>query len=327
MPASPTEPSQPPRRGRARTSAEQRAAAASRVLEGEASVADVARSFGVEPATVRRWVRGAVAARANDTSAEAQGAPAPPQPAPAETISPEPAPPGPTKPERAPAEPLPPEPVPRQPEPTRREPEPPHSNPPQPPRVAEPVGAAMDPDRVVPQVHRLRSTHRYLVVVACWLGMLGVSALMPQPGALRSVLQLGHVLGLVASVGAVAVIDWHGLLWMGRKRDLRETARIAAAVSPLIWAGLALLGVTGVLLKPDLGLPLVRLKMVAILVLAVNGVAASESRQVLRHVPAGMAFTDVPRPLAARLVVTALLSQLAWLTAIVVGLSSQATRS
>jgi hypothetical protein len=39
-----------------------------------------------------------------------------------------------------------------------------------------------------------------------------------------------------------------------------------------------------------------------------------------------MAFTDVPRPLAARLVVTALLSQLAWLTAIVVGLSSQATR-
>ena len=185
----------------------------------------------------------------------------------------------------------------------------------------------MDPDRVMPQVHRLRSTHRYLVVVACWLGMLGVSALVPQPGALRNILQLGHVLGLATSVGAVAVIDWHGLLWMGRKRDLRETARIAAAVSPLIWAGLALLGVTGVLLKPDLGLPLVRLKMVAVLVLAVNGVAASETRQVLRNVPTGMAFADGPRPLAARLVVSAFLSQLAWFTAIVVGLSSQATRS
>jgi hypothetical protein len=189
---------------------------------------------------------------------------------------------------------------------------------------AEP--GTVDPDRVLPIVHRIRSTHRYVTVVLAWLAMLGASALLPGPGVFRGVLQLGHLLGLAVAVGAVAVIDWHGLLWVGRKRDLRETARIAAAVTPLIWAGLLALGVTGALLKPDLTAPLAWVKMAAVLLLALNGVAASETRQVLRRTPEGVAIADLPRALATRLLASAAASQLAWLTAIVVGLTTQASR-
>jgi hypothetical protein len=185
----------------------------------------------------------------------------------------------------------------------------------------------VDPDRILPLVHRLRSTHRYVVVVVAWLVMLGVSALLPGPGAVRGFLQLGHLLGLAVAVGAVAVIDWHGLLWMGRKRDLRETARIAAAVTPLIWAGLLVLGVTGALLKPDLTEPLAWVKMAAVLLLALNGVAASETRQVLRRTADGVALDDLPRALATRLLASAAASQVAWLVTIVVGLTTQAARS
>jgi hypothetical protein len=185
----------------------------------------------------------------------------------------------------------------------------------------------VDPDRILPLVHRIRSTHRYVVVVVAWLVMLGVSALLPGPGAVRGLLQLGHLLGLAVAVGAVAVIDWHGLLWMARKRDLRETARIAAAVTPLIWAGLLVLGVTGAFLKPDLTTPLAWVKMVAVLFLAINGVAASETRQVLRRTADGVALDDLPRALATRLLASAAASQAAWLIAIVVGLTTQAARS
>src|SRR5512139_1326381 len=91
MPAAPIEPRRPPRGGRARTSAEQRAAAASRVLDAEASIAEVASSFGVEPSTVRRWVRAAVAARAaHEAAVEARQGPAPPAPVPEEPVPEEP---------------------------------------------------------------------------------------------------------------------------------------------------------------------------------------------------------------------------------------------
>lgn len=287
-------------------------------------MAQVARSLGVHPSTVRRWVREAGDPAAPPVEPPAETAPAPPAETPVEPpAEPAPAPRHETPAEQSvePAAELPVAgavevPDPTEPLPARVE-----------PAADDPVEAGtVDPDRILPLVHRLRSTHRYVAVVVAWLAMLAVSALLPGPGALRGFLQFGHLLGLAVAVGAVAVIDWHGLLWMGRKRDLRETARIAAAVTPLIWAGLLVLGLTGAVLKPDLTAPLAWVKMVAVLFLALNGVAASETRQVLRRTADGVALVDLPRALAARLLASAAASQVAWLTAIVVGLTTQSAR-
>jgi hypothetical protein len=193
--------------------------------------------------------------------------------------------------------------------------------------AAPPQPRDIDPDRIIPLVDRLRSTHRYVIVVLAWVLMLWVSVLLPPPGSLRGTLQFGHLLGLALAVGAVAVIDWHGLLWLKHRRELRETARIAAAVSPLIWAGLLLLGITGAALKPDLGQLVPWVKMGAVLVVAINGVAASETRQVLRRVAEGVTFDAMPRVLSLRMVGSAVISQLAWLTTIVIGVVTHLSRS
>lgn len=353
MPAVPPEPSRPARGGRTRVTAEQRAAAANRVLDDGVPVAEIATSLGVHPSTVRRWVREAVTARTSTdlvagstvrsdpgtrSVAPGRAPPAGPEAAPgAEVLAPEvaavdvPA----VEPEALALEvPVAPEIPAPEPQPERREPQPP---PPEPPPVLQPSPApassepvqlpgSVDPDRIMPLVDRLRSTHRYVIVVLAWGVMLGISVLLPPPGALSGVLQFGHLLGLALAVGGVAVIDWHGLLWLKRRRELRETARIAAAVSPLIWAGLLLLGLTGAALKPDLGALVPWVKMVAVLVVALNGVAASETRQVLRRAAEGITLGAMPRVLAVRMVGSAILSQLAWLTTIVIGVATHVSR-
>jgi transposase-like protein len=309
MSSDPPDPSRPAPRGRSKATPEQRAEAVDRVRGGE-SMASVARTTGVHPSTVRRWVREAAEADGTPSEVEAGAAQTGTQTTKEATkeatneVT-----------NQAPTE------TPREP------PDHPPETPVETPAATTDGPGTVDPDRVLPLVHRIRSTHRYVTVVVAWVAMLGVSAVLPGPGAFRGFLQLGHLLGLAVAVGAVAVIDWHGLLWMGRKRDLRETARIAAAVTPLIWAGLLVLGVTGALLKPDLTAPLAWVKMVAVLVLALNGVAASETRQVLRRTVEGVGLEDLPRALATRLLASAAASQLAWLTAIVIGLTTQAARS
>lgn len=342
MAAVPPEPNQPARGGRTRASAEQRAEAARRVLDDDASVAEVARSVGVHPSTVRRWVREATA-----TGTAAGAAPGPPVEAEPRGRSP-----GATrggsqgaKEGSASAETVeqpmaPPRALGREASVDGRAAVLPEGAATTPPTVqaenearatsvghaAEPPGT-IDPDRIIPIVDRLRSTHRYVIVVAAWALMLTVSTLLPRPSTLLGVLQFGHLLGLALAVGAVAVIDWHGILWLTHRRQLRETARIAAAVSPLIWAGLVLLGLTGAALKPDLTAVIAWVKMVAVLVVALNGVAASETRQVLRRVTDGVTFDALPRVLAVRMVASAVISQLAWLTTVVIGVTTNLSRS
>ncbi|MFN2537736.1 MAG: hypothetical protein ABR549_06235 [Mycobacteriales bacterium] len=75
-------------------------------------------------------------------------------------------------------------------------------------------------------------------------------------------------------MGAVLVVDWHGLLWLLGKRSLPETLRLAAGSHTVIWAGLAGLVLSGMLLHPDLTSTLTRLKLGAVLLIALNGVQA-----------------------------------------------------
>ena len=79
-----------------------------------------------------------------------------------------------------------------------------------------------------------------------------------------------HILALVLSFGAILVLDWVGLLWLLGRRDVHDTRRLESAAQPLIWAGLAILLISGAMLHPDLSSPPTQVKLVSILILCIS---------------------------------------------------------
>ena len=112
---------------------------------------------------------------------------------------------------------------------------------------------------------------------------------------------LKHVIALVLSFGAILIVDWVGLLWLLGKRDLHDTRRLEAAAQPLIWGGLAVLLVSGALIKPDITSPVTQVKLLCVLVLMLNGVSLVPVMRRLHALPAGTHFRAVARRLRARL--------------------------
>lgn len=50
-----------------------------------------------------------------------------------------------------------------------------------------------------------------------------------------------HLLGLAVTLGAVFLVDWHGLVWLSGLQTFRETLRVGEAAHTLVWFGLLLL--------------------------------------------------------------------------------------
>ncbi|WP_457029374.1 hypothetical protein [Kitasatospora sp. P5_F3] len=124
-----------------------------------------------------------------------------------------------------------------------------------------------------------------------------------------------HLASLVLGFGAVLVADYHGLLWMTRRCTLFETLRTTSRLHVPIWAGLAGLVVSGMMLEPDLASPLTRIKLILVLLLTVNGLQAGLlDRRMADHSAAAL----TPRLLAWG-AGTALLSQICWWGAVVIG--------
>lgn len=160
-----------------------------------------------------------------------------------------------------------------------------------------------------------------LACVAVWAGAVWASGHLTVDPILHTVALFGHLAALVVGFGAVLVIDYHGLLWLTGRRTLPEVLDLAASLHPPVWAGTAGLVVTGVFLGPDLQSPLTQVKLLAVLVIALNGLAAT----LLSH---RLAPSDGSSPRRAALLAggaTAGLSQLGWWTALVVGFVNSRT--
>ncbi|WP_051090488.1 hypothetical protein [Micromonospora sp. CNB394] len=67
--------------------------------------------------------------------------------------------------------------------------------------------------------------------------------------------------------------EWFSLRWLLRREPLDAVLNAARGTHPLIWLGLAGLVVSGAALGPDTSSALVRVKLLAVLVVGVNGVA------------------------------------------------------
>ncbi|MBT2596596.1 hypothetical protein J7I92_15350 [Arthrobacter sp. ISL-72] len=135
-----------------------------------------------------------------------------------------------------------------------------------------------------------------------------------------------HILALVLSFGAILVVDWVGFLWLLGKRDLHDTRRLETAAQPLIWGGLAVLLISGALIKPDVSNPLTQIKLLCVLLLMLNGIALAPTMKRLHALPAGTHFTAVAKSLRRRLLIALCISQGCWWTSILVGLLNSTLR-
>ncbi|WP_328651152.1 hypothetical protein OG598_23895 [Micromonospora sp. NBC_00330] len=133
------------------------------------------------------------------------------------------------------------------------------------------------------------------------------------PGA-RMVALFCHLTCLVVGFGAVLTVDWFSLRWLLRREPLGTVLTAARGAHLLIWLGLVGLLASGAALGPDTSSGLVWVKLLAVLVVGINGLFLGRVRDRL------VAVQGRP-PCSALLpgVAAATISQLAWWTATLVG--------
>ncbi|WP_171165017.1 hypothetical protein [Streptomyces sp. I05A-00742] len=152
---------------------------------------------------------------------------------------------------------------------------------------------------------------------ALWAAAVWTAVHLRADPHLHDVALFVHLASLLVGFGAVLTVDWLGLLWLTGRRELPEVLRTAGAVHLPVWLGLAGLVGTGVLLHPDPGSPLTRVKLGLVLLVALNGLHARTLQPRMEAVAAGR--TPASRALTVRCAVTVLLSQLGWWGATVIG--------
>lgn len=152
-----------------------------------------------------------------------------------------------------------------------------------------------------------------LLVSLGWAGSVWVAAHIEVDASLERVALFAHLACLVVGFGAVLALDWCGLQWLLGRRPLAEITRMATGLHQLIWIGLAGLVLSGILLGPQLGDVLTRVKLALVLVVALNGVQAQDLQGRLEE------YDAVPRHLLVRLMASAGLSQAGWWGCMVIG--------
>ncbi|GAA1409979.1 hypothetical protein GCM10009662_47960 [Catellatospora coxensis] len=156
-----------------------------------------------------------------------------------------------------------------------------------------------------------------IVITVTWLAVLAESTLVPANPALHRVALFVHLACLIVGFGAVVAVDWIALKWLLRRCQLRQVLAVADQVHLLIWLGLAGMAASGGLLRPDLGATLTQIKLLLVLLVALNGVQATALHRRIA------AFTGpVPRLLLLRSVLAALVSQGGWWGAMAIGFLS-----
>ena len=130
-----------------------------------------------------------------------------------------------------------------------------------------------------------------------------------------------HLISLTAGFGGVLAVDVCTLSGLLRRHDftLADSIRAASAMDPLIWLGYFGLIFSGLLLRPDFDEPLMWVKLGAGFLAGLNGINAKGVMYSLGGLPQAVRLADLPRSFAVRAVAAALLSQLAWWTAIFIG--------
>ncbi len=126
-----------------------------------------------------------------------------------------------------------------------------------------------------------------------------------------------HLAGLCAAYGSVVIVDVIGLLWLGKQMGRERMLAITTWAQPVVWAGLIAMMVSGARLGPDLSRPLTRVKMVLIILLAINGLNLDALRKRTKEL-SGQSFWGAPSSYKVWSIFSIVLSQVLWISIVVV---------
>jgi hypothetical protein len=175
---------------------------------------------------------------------------------------------------------------------------------------------------------RLRRRQRavaYVGVAVAWAGSIWLSTLLAPEPWLHVLALFVHLASLVVGLGAVLMVEWYALLWATDWRSARDLRQVDVTLRLPIWVGLIGLLASGALLQPDLDAPLTMVKLGAVLVVSLNGVAITQWTAYLARFPRKMRFASLPRKARLRFAASALVSQIAWWTAVIIGMLNSTT--
>ncbi|WP_374976145.1 hypothetical protein ACEYYH_20580 [Microbacterium trichothecenolyticum] len=181
------------------------------------------------------------------------------------------------------------------------------------------------------RAERLRAArHRravaYWWVLIAWLLSIWIGTSVVPNEWLHAPALFGHLASVIVGLGAAVLLEMSGLLWMLRRTSLDDLRRTEPPVTALAWLGIAGLFATGAFLQPDLSQPLTAIKMIAVLVAAMNGVAMTRLTDQLDRLPGRVRFSALPATLRLWCVWSAVVSQSAWWTAVLIGMLNTASR-
>ena len=168
----------------------------------------------------------------------------------------------------------------------------------------------------------------FAVVTGAWALVVLAAAVFPlqDPRVARVALFI-HLVSMAVGFGAVIMVDVYGVLWLLGVRTLAEVMALARAAHGVIALGVGGLLASGIALRPDLSSSLARGKLLLVLVLMLNGVAAQRMLQRLKAtLPAEIRGARIPWAAFQRVLVAAMVSQSTWWGAIAIGFVTNSTR-
>ena len=168
---------------------------------------------------------------------------------------------------------------------------------------------------------RHRRAVRYWWVLIAWLLSIWIGTSVVPHEWLHAPALFGHLASVIVGLGAAVLLEMSGLLWMLRRTSLEDLRRTEPPVTALAWLGIAGLLATGAFLQPDLSHPLTAIKLTAVLVAAMKRLTDQ-----LDRLPGRVRFSALPGRLRLWCIWSAVVSQTAWWTAVLIGMLNTASR-
>jgi hypothetical protein len=160
----------------------------------------------------------------------------------------------------------------------------------------------------------------FLIVVGGWLAVVTGAAVLPaDEGGLRGAALFVHLVCVPIGFGTVVMSAVFTMRWLSGRCRLREVQALANVTHPLMAAGLGGLIASGLALEPDLQSTMMRVKLLLLLVVMLNAVRMRRWSGRLEVLAPDVAGDNVPWPVIRNVVGGAVLTQAAWVGAIVIG--------
>jgi hypothetical protein len=173
-----------------------------------------------------------------------------------------------------------------------------------------------------------RRAFDFAAVVGAWAMAIVAASVFPldDPQVARGALFI-HLISMAVGFGSVVMVDVYGMMWLFGFKSLSDVVQLATAAHTVIGFGVGGLLASGIALRPDLGSPIARFKMVLVLVLMLNGVAAQRMLQRMKKtLPPETRGANIPWAGFQRVVAAAMISQSTWWGSIAIGYITSVNR-